>query len=261
MSIRYIVCLISLCAFVLSCKKKTEESVMPTPVPVNETKYGKAGLHLHYYVGNIELDTLSFNHPVNQADTGRKISLGYGQFYLSDFEYINNDGSVFALPNGAVLKKGSFPTYVAGNIPVGIYKGIRFKVGLKPELDTSISSPTLNDPAMLFGSKAQGHIYVNIQGKIDTTSNATGTLDKMQPFSYKIGTSLHLTSVTNLPPTSINVMETGVEYLHIVFDLKLLFKGVQLNNPGNLSVNSLSDNNSAVAAKIAANIPNSFRFE
>ena len=150
---------------------------------------------------------------------------------------------------------------MAGNIPVGNYKGIRFKVGLKPELDTSISTPTLNDPTMLFGSKAQGHIFVNIQGKIDTTTNATGTLDKMQPFSYKIGTASHLTSVTNLPATSIKVMETGVEYLHIVLDLKLLFKGIQLNKPGNLTVNSLTDNNSGIAAKIAANIPNSFRFE
>ena len=179
MSIKYIICVIPLCAFFLSCKKKTEESVVPASVPVNETKFGKAGLHLHYYVGKIELDSLSFDNPVNHADTGRKISLGYGQFYLSDFEYIKNDGSIYALPNGAVLKKGSFPTYVAGNIPVGNYKGIRFKVGLKPELDTSISTPTLNDPAMLFGSKAQGHIFVDIRGKIDTTTNATGTLNKM----------------------------------------------------------------------------------
>ena len=112
---------------------------------------------------------------------------------------------------------------------------------------------------MWFGSTAQpdGYVFMNLQGKIDTSANLNKPL---VPFSYKIGTNANYKQVT-MGVKNFTVEEGKAVFGHIIIDYNRLFNGVQLNQMGNLSVTTASANSSAIATKIANNIPSIFLYE
>jgi len=112
---------------------------------------------------------------------------------------------------------------------------------------------------MWMGNTAQpdGYAFLNVQGSIDTTSDLSGT---MVPFVYKIGGNANYKQVI-MPEQNFSIMEDQSEYAHIKIKYNKLFNGIKLNDINNLSVQNLSDNNSALAQKIVANIPAMFIYE
>jgi hypothetical protein len=233
--------------------KKDEDKTLPVPT-------GTLLFHLHTYIENNEADGYNI---VYTTDAGRQISLSIAQMYISDIQVVKLDGSVFTLPDTILLKTLETETYTAGKVPVGNYKGIRFKVGLSALNDalnplSSKDSSALNHPEMWFGNSAQpdGYVFMNVQGSIDTTSDLSGS---MQPFSYKIGSAANYIQV-NLPEQNFTILENQAEYGHLLIDYSLLFSGIKLNEAANLSVVK-ADNNSALAQKITANIPLMFKYE
>jgi hypothetical protein len=245
-----------------ACKKKkadTPDLNDPAKVPK-----GTFELHLHTYIDNNEVDAYNIAYT---TDLGRKISLSTAQLYVTNIQLIRLDGSAFDFTGKKILKVLDQETYIIGEAPVGNYKSIRFKVGLDPGTNSfdplkSADSAILNRPEMWFGGTAQpdGYIFMNVQGKIDTTADASGSLAQMQPFTYKIGTDANYRQIS-MPDKNFTIAEGQAEFGHILIDYNKLFAGIALNKPENLSVTSVSANSSTPATLIISNIPSMFMYE
>lgn len=237
------------------CKPKDN----PTPDPV--VPKGQFLFHLHTYIDNDEVDLYDITYTTLE---GRKISLSLAQLYISDIQLVKSDGSTVDVSGKKILKLFETETNLVGDVPVGNYKSIRFKVGLDATTNAlnpkaSADSAILNKPEMWFGSAAQpdGYVFMNVQGKIDTSS----TFDKTPvPFSYKIGTNANYKQVS-MGIKDFKVEEGKAVFGHIIIDYNRLFNGIQLNQLANLSVTTAAANSSAIAAKIVNNIPSIFLYE
>ena len=249
-------CVFILSATFFSCKK---EPVQREEKPGTPT--GIFMFHLHTYLDNNEVDL--YHIPYTTLD-GRAISLSLAQLYISDVQLVKLDGTTYDLVGKKVLKVFEKDTYLVGDVPIGNYKSFRFKVGLdaatnvKQSIDPADSS-ILNRTEMWLGGTAQpdGYVFMNVQGTIDTTSDLSGS---MAPFTYRIGTNAHYTQV-NMPDRNFTVLEGQIVYGHLWIDYNKLFSGIALNQAVNLSVKTAADNASAIATKIANNIPAMFIYE
>lgn len=248
-----------------SCKKKSDD---PAPEDTNggtvDTPTGMLQMHIHNYIEDTEVD--DYNIPYTTSSEGRKISLSMGQVYLSNIQLVKLDGSVYTIPNTVVLKVQEEETYKIALVPVGNYKTIRFNIGLDASTNQKTPSSDANDPLnkpdMWFSNTAQpdGYVFVNAQGKIDTTASASADAAHMQPFVYRIGTNGNLMQRT-MPDRNFSVYKDQVELFHMYVDYSKLFTGIPLSNPANLHVNTPADNSSWVAASIVHNIPSMFYYE
>ncbi len=242
-----------LCLF--SCKKDP----VPEPDPTVET--GTFLMHLHTYIDLEEVDLYGIDY---QTLNGRTISLDLAQLYISDIQFVRPDGSVYNATGKNILKTLETDTYAVGDVPVGTYKSLRFKVGLAPAVNAlapkaSADSLILNQPAMWFGNTAQpdGYVFLHVQGKIDTSADLS---HPPVPFNYKIGTNAHYVQV-NMSEKNFVVTKGNAAYGHIIVDYSKLFNGVVLNQAGNLSVTTVAENDNDLAKKIANNIPAMFIYE
>lgn len=243
--------------FITACKK---EKPGPEQENSSEVPKGTLMLHLHTYIWENEVD--AFNIVYTDVDD-RKMSLSFAQMYISGIELVKADGSIYPLEGVKILKLFETETYLLAEVPIGNYKSAKFKVGLDAatnSADPSTNTSLLNRPEMWFGTTAQpdGYVFINMQGKIDTTADASGTTAQMQPFNIKIGTGAHYKQVT-MPDQPFTITKGNVEYLHMVADYRKLLNGVNLRQP--LNVNSVTDNASALAGTIANNIPYIFHYE
>lgn len=225
------------------------------------TPMGNLSFHFHTNIEDTEVDAYGIEYMTVE---GRLISLNMAQMYISGIQLVKLDGSTYDVPNKTVLKVLESEVVVIGNVPVGNYKSVRFKVGLNPTINSlnptmTADSVILNKPQMWFSNPFQpdGYVFMNVQGTIDTTSEMNGT---PVPFSYKIGTNAHYTQV-EMPEKNFTVLQNQEAYVHMVIDYSKLFSGIQLNSTANLVVNTVADNALPIAVAIKNNIPLVFRYE
>ncbi len=230
---------------------------MVTPV----VPIGSFIFHLHTYIDNTEVDAYNIDY---KTLDGRKISLSISQLYISGIQLVKVDGSTYDFSGKNLLKVLDKETYLVGDVPVGNYKSIRFKVGLDAATNavnpvTSADSGILNKSAMWFGSAAQpdGYVFMNVQGTIDTSA---GMNKPSVPFAYKIGTNTNYKQIT-MSDKPFSVLENQVALGHILIDNSKLFNSLTLNQSSNLSVTTASANSSGLAAKIVNNMPSMFVYE
>ena len=243
---------------VLSCKKKT---TAPEPAPAASN--GTVFLHLHTNVDTNEVDTYN---SVYVMTGGRKISVSIAQLYISSIQLVKTDGSTVNMGGLNIAKVMPIEEYMVGSVPSGNYQSIRFNVGLSPSTNSLLPEPsdsTLSKPNMWFGNSVQpwqGYVFVNLQGKIDTSTAANNTVAQMQPFSYRIGTNSHLTSIS-MPNQNYSVLPNQTQFIHIIIDYSKLFNGITLNLNSYLNVYSVADNSTVLSNQIANNIPLMFHYE
>jgi hypothetical protein len=241
-----------------SCKKPSS--------PVSTVDSGTLYLHLHTNVDTNEVDDLG---AVYTCSDGRKISVSKAQMFISNIQMVKTDGSTYTIPGVIVLKRQEIEPYFIGKVPVGSYKSVKFSVGLDAATNALTSSAAtvdspLSNSDMWFGSTAQpdGYMFVNLQGSIDTTASATGTIAQMQPFMFMIGTNANYKQITMPDHTPVySVAKDSITYVHIICDYYKLFSGVKLNNSMNLMVMTPADNASSNATTISGNISNMFTYE
>ena len=236
-----------------SCTKKNDSNPEVT---------GQLYFHLHTNIDDSEVD--SYNSVIQSA-SGRKISLSLAQLYITNIELVKLDGSVYSVSDKVILKDFENEAYFIGNLPAGNYKSVHFSVGINSAVNakTPVSTDTVfYRPEMWFGNTAQpqGYAFLNVQGKIDTTKKANGSVAQLQPFTYKIGTTANLVNVT-LPEQNFTVLPNQQEYVHLIINYFKIFDGIDLSKASNLSVQSPTDNSSAVAKQIVKNISNLFTYE
>jgi hypothetical protein len=237
-----------------SCKKKDAD---PPAAP-----NGTIAFHIHTNVDTTEVDNYD---SINVMSNHRKISVHKAQLYISGIQLVKLDGTIYNIDGVIKLKKQETENYIVASAPVGNYATVKFNVGL--DATTNASTPaaadsTLNQPQMWFGSTAQllGYVFVNFQGLIDTTTAANGSIAQMQPFSYKIGTETNLKTVS-MPNLAYTISSSQVQFIHMIIDYNKLFHGIQLNENGNLIMNTTVANSSALGTQITNNIPLMFSYE
>ncbi len=242
---------------ITACKKPKNEQTDN----IENTPKGTLMFHLHTYLDENEVDLYN---AIYTNDDGRSISLSRAQLYLSEIELVKLDGSTYVIPNNKIFKILDQETFEAGEVPVGNYKGIKFKVGVNSSINSNVPSAMADSnifkhTEMWMNNTVQpdGYAFLNVQGTIDTTSDLSGT---MVPFTYKIGSNANFKQVT-MPEKNFSIQENQAEYAHIKINYNKLFHGVQLNNINNLSVLTVGDNSGAVAQKIVSNIPAMFIYE
>ena len=222
---------------------------------------GSVMFHLHTYLEDQEVDLYNIDYTLQ---SGRVMSLSLAQMYISEIQLVRLDNTTYDIPLKKILKVFEAESYLAGNVPVGNYKTIRFKVGLDAstnalEPKSTADSIILNKPEMWFSQTAQpdGYVFMNVQGKIDTTSDLSGS---KIPFCYKIGTNANYVQI-NMPDKSYTITKDQVFYQHIYIDYTKLFTDVQLNIEANLSIKTPLDNSSSIAQKIKNNMATMFIYE
>ena len=223
---------------------------------------GQLYFHLHTNIDSTEVPGLD---SLVHSNTGRKISLNFTQFYISNIKLVKLDGSLYSVPNKVLLKTFWNELYLIGNVPAGNYKSVQFTVGFDSltAIKNPISTDTVfNHTEMWFGSAAQpaGYVFLNLRGKIDTSLAANALVNQMAPFTFKIGTYANAKSIS-LPNENFTVSPNQTQYVHLIINYMKLFDGIDLTKPGNLSVQNISENSYAVAKQITNNIPAMFSYE
>lgn len=249
--------IISLLLVLVSCKKETST---PTPTTDNTPK-GRLVFHLHTFIGDSEVDAYDIEMTTPE---GRKISLNRAQFYLTDIQLVKLDGSVYNVPSKGALKVFESESVVIGDVNVGNYKSVRFKVGLIPATNKLLPTAEgynilLNQSEMWFGNvaKSDEYVFLNFAGHIDTTKAMNGV---KVPFEYRIGGNENLISVV-MPEQNITILEGQIGYAHMVIDYSKFFENIDLTNAENLKVQSLEDNKKTIVSTLKTNIASMFRYE
>lgn len=243
----------------VACKK--DEPFPPSPLPNGD-------VHLHIRA-IADTNILANYDSIYTLSTGRKISVSTAKLYISEMQLVKAEGGTYDVP-GTFLFDSFDAEFVLGEAPPVKYNAIKFNVGLSAT--DNASSPVTAADSLLYPSdmwfdvtpQPSGYVFLNLQGKIDTTTNADGNVIDMQPFTYKIGTNANLQAVTItdmdysvLPKWRFSTPLT----INLVVDYGKLFEGVVLNNTINLQVNTTSDNTNPIAAQIRDNIPLMFSYE
>ena len=241
-----------------ACKK---EETIPTTTITESVPTGLLKFHLHTFIGEQEVDAYGIE---TQMPDGRLIALNIAQMYISDIQLVKLDGSLYNVPTSGVLKVFESESVTIGNVAVGNYKSVRFKVGLTPTVNKLEPTTTgytnlLNQTEMWFTSKAQpeGYVFLNFSGSIDTTASKTG---EQVPFEYKIGTDANLVQV-EMPQQNFSIFKDVVGYVHMKIEYDKLFEGIQLSDFSNLHVKTSTDNSLPVVQTIKKNIPKLFIYE
>ncbi|MEI6408954.1 MAG: MbnP family protein [Bacteroidota bacterium] len=233
-------------AFANACKKDPDPVVTPT---------GTLMFHIHTYIDSAEVDAGA----VRPDADGRHFQLDEAKLLISGIKLKKSDGTYQAVDNVYVLKTIEKEEYTIGAVPAGNYVGVSFNIGVdataNAKAPTSFTSPNpLADATNWFGSTSQGYIFANVQGKADVSAGQTGPVD--QSFSYQLGSSAMLKTVT-LPDKAFSVVANQEAIVHLLADYGLMLKGIDFKTQ---SVGSPLTN-SAVAQKVADNVPNIFRYE
>ncbi len=243
--------------FLTSCV----DNVMNDAPDKDNPPTGTLMFHLHTYLEDQEVDLYNIEYTLQ---SGKVMSLSLAQMYISEIQLVRLDNTTYDIPLKKVLKVFEAESYLAGNVPVGNYKTIRFKVGLDVttnalEPNSSADSIILNKSEMWFSQTAQqdGYVFMNVQGMIDTTSDNSGS---KIPFCYKIGTNANYLQI-NMPEKPYTITKDQVFYQHIYIDYTKLFTDVQLNLASNLSIKTPIENVSSLAQKIKNNIASMFIYE
>jgi len=238
------------------------EKVDPTPNTSNESlPTGQLKFHLHTFIGENEVDAYGIE---TAMPDGRMISLDMAQLYISNIQLVKLDGSYFNVPSNGVLKVFESESVIIGDVPVGNYKSVRFKVGLTPTVNaleptTSGFANLLNQSEMWLTYTAQpdGYAFLNFSGSIDTTVAKTGN---KVPFEYKIGTNANLIQI-EMPAQNFTIYKDVLGYVHMKIEYDRLFEGIQLSNNANLHVKTKADNALPIVETLKKNIQKLFIYE
>jgi cytochrome c peroxidase len=192
------------------------------------------------------------------SGAGETLSVTRLSYLLSGFALERQDGTWLELPElVAWLDAEQRRTVVLfGELPVGVYRSMRFDVGLDSSRNSSDPAkwpaehplnPNLNG---LYWSWQGGYIFMALEGQYRATPSS-----ELYGFAYHFAHDANLTRIT----LSAQVDLTHDAALLIEFDLAAL-----LNAPRPLSfarngTSTHSRPNDSIAAALAANLPSAFR--
>lgn len=212
-------------------------------------------LHFDNHVGNAELDyTTEFTD-----SSGRKYMFTISRYYISNIRLVKNDNSELSFGDQVLLVKQELQTaFDMGEVEPGMYKGIRFDVGIDSirnhqdpaTYDAGHPLAIQSDGTMHWGW-APGYRFVTIEGMVDTNPTPDDTVDFAMTFH--LGTDNLLRSV-ELIRTPFEVVAGDQVEFKVVTDHEAFFDGVDLR----FENFTKTMDNPPLAVKVMDNIANSF---
>jgi len=249
--------ILGICTLLLNACGKDKNNAEPEPAKPVIT--GQVVVHLHTYWDDVEIDL--YGAEVQSANTSRKVNFGLSQFYLTNFEVVKADGSIYKVKDTLLLKKEN-ASYIIGNVPIGNYKSINFEVGIDSlsNLKTNPVGTILNEPNMWLDktSATSGYAGFVFEGKIDTTADVSSEANVS--FNYKLSSSGTLAKV-KMPEKAFSVTDKTPNYVHLIADYQGFFNGIDLSNINNLTLVEKNAKSTDLGKKLLLNIPKMFKYE
>jgi hypothetical protein len=260
----------SLIALVISsvfvgCKKDDEtvpeETPTPTTTPTNTVTPATSNnltLKMESYIGSTPLNFSS----TFTTNAGAKYTVSMFRYYVSNIRLIKNDGTEYPISNKYLLVTPATINYDLGSVPVGDYKGLKFKIGIDSatnHMDPTVypaSNPLAIQSPAIHWSWSSGYIFMMIEGTCDTTASNTGALSFGQydrGMFFHIGMDNYYKEV-DLSSSAFSVLSTEAKTLSIKSDLNTFFTNVNLKTENQTH----TMDNMMLATKAANNIPNMF---
>ena len=264
-------------AFTISCKKKTDS------IPTTPMGYLFFHLHTDFWTTIQGADTTVLPCLAiadSSTGTGRKMYVDTAQLILSNVKLLSSSGQVtYTVPNVRFKVTQNEIVYI-GQVPVGVFSGVRYNVGVDSAINSVIAPPSdtalYNNTSMYYNGASNpsgGYTFIYFSGYIDTTAGATGiwtdTTKNGHPgflkFSYKIGTNKNLITInigtnpsnvsSSNPSGQYEVVYGEATYVHQIINYYKIFFGYQAfpYTSAQLTVGP-SNPNTAVAQKIISNI-------
>lgn len=180
------VLVLSFALSITACKKKEDDHHHDTPTPQQP---GDVEIHLENRVGNLKF---YLNEPY-VTENGDTIKFTTFNFYVSNFQFIKEDGSLYTVPKDScyfLVKADASESQELHfhDIPAGKYKGVKFIIGVDSlksaapiEQRTGVLDPATGAAGM-YWSWNTGYIFVKAEGKYKPHPDS---LEKM--FKYHIG--------------------------------------------------------------------------
>lgn len=181
MSLRSIA-LIALSALTITSCKKDDAIVDPNPNPGSNTS--KMHFMLHNYFGNEELALNTGSYTTAQNE---QLTISTLNYWFTNIVFIKSDGSEYAEPGSYRLIRGdqsSTMHFHVEGVPNGIYKGVKFTIGVDVARNTSGAQTGALDPTIngdMYWSWLTGYIQLKLEG----TSPASTETDNV--YKYHIG--------------------------------------------------------------------------
>lgn len=185
------------------------------------------------------------------------------QYYISDLEMLADDGNVVGVSDIELIRyntAGGANTQVLNfsEVPVGNYVGLRFGLGVKPDLN---NQPPSNFPAdgvlneVEYWNDNARYVFAKIEGNVDL--NNDGTFDT--PVSYHMGSNDIFTTLTF--NGNFEVTQEGTTNFDVVADVfeALVASETDFQDFSDETQRVVHGGNQQVAADIWTRLTNQFR--
>lgn len=183
-------------------------------IPTGEVKINFNAL---YDGSALDIQSTAYDYP-----DGSKIKIQLFQYYISDLVLLPADGGApvslaeidLVRYNTAGASSVRSETYI--NVPAGEYSGLRFGLGVKPELNNQRPSNFAADFVLNeaeYWNDNTRYVFAKIEGNVDLNNN--GMFDT--PVTYHMGSNAIYTTITF--NGSITVRENATTNLALVADV------------------------------------------
>lgn len=206
----------------------------------------------------LDLQQTAYDYP-----DGAKIKVQLFQYYISDLVLVRADGGTETLSEIELIRynaagAGNTQTLTFDNVPAGDYVGLRYGIGVKPELNNQPPSNFAADYVLNeveYWNDNVRYVFAKIEGNVDL--NDDGTFDT--PVSYHMGSNDIYSTLEFSGNFSIS--ENGTTNFDIVADVfdSLASSDTDFQDFSDESQRVVHGGNQQVAADIWTRFTNQFR--
>lgn len=209
-------------------------------------------------------------------ESGTQLNINKLQFYISNIRLLQgaNEISIGEVDLVTFKSHSDAATAAAGEtfrydeVSTGIYTGVKFGIGVSPELNSEdpiyydgLGTDHILGSAIDHWSGWNSYIFTKIEGFFDRNANGTaGGGDPDEEITYHTGTDeLYREKTIN---TNIEITEDGIFTLPIIVDMDKVFNSVETIDIPNEPVahsNPLIESNMIITGKIADNLVEAIR--
>jgi hypothetical protein len=240
-----------------ACKKDDEQSGGTG----SNTSTGSAKIIFNNMAGSVPLNVAGDSVYTNSS--GETFTVTALRYYVSNFSFVKDDGTVVTLPADYYLidqsGKTGFKRTISG-LPVGSYKGVRFLIGVDSAKTVQGAQTGDLDPSNgMVWDWNTGYIFVKLEGN----SPVAGTIDSTYQYhisGYKTSNNtyaLHWADIS-FGSQPLVITTTTLPQLNLKTDILEFFR-----NPYDLSIvdNPVVTASGTTAVSISNNYADMFSFD
>jgi hypothetical protein len=209
--------LISITLFFTACKKDDDSP------KTYET--GDVSVEFENVVGSVHVDVFGTTNYTNQM--GEQFTVTKLKYYITNVELLKEDGSYYKVPESYYLIDESVTSMhkaLLTDIPGGVYKGIRYMVGVDSTRNVSgAQEGALDIGNDMFWTWNSGYIFFKMEGT--STASSSGDLTfHIGGFKSSLNQAAMRTVTLSFGSSTLTVDGAREAEVHIIADLLDMFK-------------------------------------